>query len=233
MTEHPWSDHPDLVAYYSEHRRRPEDLYPSERHYLPDLAADSATVLDVGCGAGGFFGIWRTFNPQIAYTGVDTSAPLIAEARVRYPEADFVHADAVDGLPFPDRHADTVAALGWLHWERQWEAALHELWRVTRERLFFDVRLLEHDTVDGEQRLALTGEWDGHTTVPYLCVGWPVLCAALDRLAPGRVRGHGYWGPPAATVLGVPKTICFATFVVERESRGQGSAVALPFEVAR
>jgi SAM-dependent methyltransferase len=231
MSGHAWSDHPDLVAYYAEHRCRPEDLYPSERHYLPELAATSASVLDVGCGAGGFLDIWRAFNADIAYTGVDTSAPLIAEARRRHPDVRFVHADAVDGLPFEDRGADTVAALGWLHWEPRWEAALSELWRVTRERLFFDVRLLEHETVAGEQRLALTGEWDGHTTVPYLCVGWPALSQALHGLGAGAVRGHGYPGPPAATVVGVPETICFATFVIERRAQGEDFAVELPFEV--
>ena len=39
-------------------------------------------------------------------------------------------------------------------------------------------------------------------------------------LAPGRILAHGYWGPPAATVTGVTRDVCFATFVLERAEDG-------------
>ena len=228
-----WSEHPELVEYYSSHRNSADDLYPSERRFLPSLAAEARSVLDVGCGAGGFAAIWREFNPELEYTGVDTSAPLVAAARELVPDARFEQADAVGGLPFEDRCADVVAALGWLHWEPEHERALAELWRVTRSRLFFDVRLHDRGAEErGEQRLALVGDWDGTTTVPYLVRPWRELGRVLRDLAPARVRATGYWGSPAATVQGVNELVCFATFVLERGSGHTGAPeleLDLPF----
>ncbi len=115
-----WAEHPDLVEYYSAHRDKAEDLYPSEARFLPWLAARTGDVLDVGCGAGGFADVWRHFNPGIRYAGIDTSGPLVASARERHPDLRFEQADCLDGLPLADGEAGVVAALGWLHWEAAW-----------------------------------------------------------------------------------------------------------------
>lgn len=213
-----WVDHPDLVEYYETHRNRLADLYPSERRFLPWLAAQAESVLDVGCGAGGLAAVWTGLSPSIRYSGVDISAPLIEAARRAHPEHEFVRADAGTDLPFDDGYGDAVVALGWLHWEERYAAALTELWRVARRFVFFDLRLLDASGADatGAQRLALTGDWDGRTTVPYICAAWPRVAELLLSLQPARILGHGYWGAPAGTVVGVNDQVCFATFVLER-----------------
>jgi SAM-dependent methyltransferase len=228
-----WADHPDLVEYYAAHRNRPEELYPSERRFLPWLAARAQSVLDVGCGAGGFLEVWRAYRPTLAYTGVDLSEPLIHAARANYTGQDFVQADCVDGLPLKDGFADVVAALGWLHWEQHYERALWELWRVTGRYLFFDLRLIDRAAVSasGTQRLALIGEWDGHTTVPYICASWPTVAELLEQLEPARILAHGYWGRPAGTVVGVDGEVCFATFVLERAHPGTRSRLEVALEL--
>jgi SAM-dependent methyltransferase len=212
-----WVEHPELVRFYSSHRNHPDDLYPSERHFLPGLARESASVLDVGCGAGGFATIWRSFNPQLAYTGVDASGALIDAARSLHRDATFAQADGAGPLPFADGAFEGVAALGWLHLEPRYPDALAELWRVARRWLFFDVRLLAGDEdIVGAQRLALGGEWDGRTTIPYICTSWPRLARRLQALGPARLCAHGYRGRSAATVSGVPAEVCMTTFVLER-----------------
>jgi len=228
-----WVDHPDLVQYYETHRNRLDDLYPSERRFLPWLASQAGSVLDVGCGAGGFAEVWRAGRPAIRYTGVDISAPLVETARRTHPDHDFLQADCAAGLPLKDGFADAVAALGWLHWEERYAAALSELWRVARRYLFFDLRLLDTSGPDvtGAQRLALTGDWDGQTTVPYICLSWPRVAARLLSLEPARILGHGYWGVPAATVTGVNEQVCFATFVLERRCPGQCSRPEVALDV--
>jgi len=226
-----WVEHPDLVEFYSEHRSRPEHLYPSEAHFLPALATGARTVLDVGCGAGGFAAIWRHFNPALAYTGVDASAALIDAARRLHPEHTFVQADGAGPLPFEDGAFDVVAALGWLHLEPRYPQALDELWRVTRGSLFFDVRL--HDAPDdlhARQRLALSGDWDGETTIPYVVASWPALARRLVNLRPARLRAHGYFGPPAATVTGVDGDVCLTTIVLERGDGPLRIDLDLPLE---
>jgi len=227
MTEH-WVEHPDLVEFYSTNRGAPGDLYPSERRFLPWLAQSSSSVLDVGCAAGGFFEIWRAFAPTIAYTGVDASHALTSAARRLHPDANFLQGDCARGLPLQDRAADTVQALGWLHEEPDYPDALRELWRLTDRRLFVDMRLRAgpQDLV-AEQRLALTGEWDGETGTPYIVASWSRLVALISDLRPGTLLGHGYVGRPSATVVGIDESVCFATFVLERRQEGREMTVCL------
>src|SRR5688572_479814 len=123
MSTPKWVEHPDLVDYYVSHRCRPEDLYPSEERFLPELARAASSVLDVGCGAGGFLSIWRHFNPTLVYTGIDASAGLIEAASEQHPGVEFLVADGAEPLPVADRSADVVAALGWLHLEPRWRDA--------------------------------------------------------------------------------------------------------------
>jgi SAM-dependent methyltransferase len=229
-----WADHPDLVEYYTGHRERPDDLYPSERRFLPWLASRAGSVLDVGCAAGGFAGIWRHWSPEVSYTGVDVSQPLVDAARRLHPDCAFDVADCTEGLPFADASFEVVQALGWLHWEPRFEDALAEMWRVTGDRLFFDVRLQAASTAHlrAEQRIALSHDWDGHTTVPYLCLAWERFAETLLGHAPGAILAHGYGGEPSDTVTGVQGEICFATFVLERGTSPDAAPLvctALPF----
>jgi SAM-dependent methyltransferase len=222
-----WTEHPDLVEFYTGHRDSPDELYPSERRFIPWLAEESRSLLDVGCAAGGFATIWRHWNPDLTYAGVDVSEPLVEAARRLHPDCRFEVADCAEGLPFGDQEFDAVQALGWLHWEPRWALALSEMWRVTERRLFFDVRLLA-EAQQGEQRLALSGEWDGETTVPYLCLAWQDFAQTLLSLEPGSILGQGYLGKPSDTVTGVQGEICFATFVLERDpSRTDAPVVAV------
>lgn len=215
-----WAHHPELVKFYESHRHRPEDLYDSERRFLPWLAGQAESVLDVGCATGGFLNIWRQFRPGIDYRGVDVSPQLVEAARRLHPGVEFILGDCAAGLPLESRLADVVQALGWLHWEPRYRDAIAELWRLTRRFLFFDVRLADEpsDLDAGVQRLAFTEPWDGKTTTPYICASWPRFAAFLRDLSPATVLGYGYWGRPAATVDGVDRPLCFATFVLERRT---------------
>lgn len=220
-------DQPELVAYFTEHRNRREDLYPSEARFLPELASTAKSLLDVGCAAGGFVDIWRSYNPALPYTGVDLSPALIEAARQRHPNADFLVGDCADGLPLPDGAADVVAALGWLHWESRYEEALTELWRLTDRSLFFDVRL--HDgaaDLVGSQSLA------GGGSTPYVCASWTGFAGLLGALEPARVEAYGYFGPPADTVSGVPAEVCLAAFVLTRGPSPTRWSLDLPLRAA-
>jgi SAM-dependent methyltransferase len=209
------------------------------------LASEVRTVLDVGCAAGGFSDIWRSYRPGIRYTGVDLSLPLAHASHRLHPDAQFAVADCVAGLPVHAASADVVQALGWLHWEPRYVEAIRELWRATARYLFFDVRIVEGvDGREARQRLA-----DDGTTVPYLCVGWTPFAAMLRDLGPRAALGYGYWGRPAATVSGLDEDVYFATFVLEKPGRdgperptvcvgplqwpesAAGGVTVLPFEV--
>jgi SAM-dependent methyltransferase len=60
---------------------------------------DGASILDVGCGVGDFYGHLRDRKIRCTYKGVDLSPEMAARARVVYPEASF---EAADLLTWPD-----------------------------------------------------------------------------------------------------------------------------------
>ncbi len=223
-----WAEHPDLVDFYSTHRRRPEELYPSEKRFLPWLAARCKSVLDTGCGTGGFSNIWRHHNPKIEYTGVELSSSLVEAARQFHPEFEFVQGNLAEGVPLSDRCAAVVQALGWLHWEPDYARAILELWRLADRYLFLDVRLVpdESTATVGRQKLAFASEWDGKTTTPYVTVAWRDFAALVMGLDPATLLGYGYWGMPAETVVGVGGQVCFAAFVLERARASDASSPA-------
>lgn len=218
-------EQPELVEFFTGHRNRPEDLYPSEARFLPWLAGEAASVLDVGCAAGGFADIWRAYNPAVRYAGADVSEALVAAARRLHPGDEFLVGDCAAGLPLPDQAADVVQALGWLHWEPRYPMALAELWRLTGRHLFFDVRL--HG---GPEDIAGSQALPGGGATPYLCVSWPRFAGLLRDLGPGSIRGFGYLGPPADSVTGIPPAIVLATFVLGRGEDSQTVSLELPLE---
>jgi SAM-dependent methyltransferase len=229
-----WALHPDFVAYYEQHRDRLEDLYPSEARFLPWLARSVRSVLDVGCAAGGFRDIWRHYAPDTRYEGVDLSPALVDAARRLHPDSGFHHGDVLEGIDLPDRHADLVQALGWLHWVPDQRRALTELWRLANSFLFFDIRIVADraDAGVGRQRIALVGEWDGKTETPYVTVAWPALARTLAALRPGTVYGYGYWGHPSESAREVPEDVCMATFVLERGGGDAPPCVCLDLPLA-
>lgn len=84
--------HPDYEGSVALNRRR----QPRYREYLAWLAARSgrARILDVGCGAGAFYGLLERWsresgNAMPGYLGIDYSRTQILRARRAYPEAHF------------------------------------------------------------------------------------------------------------------------------------------------
>jgi ubiquinone/menaquinone biosynthesis C-methylase UbiE len=55
--------------------------------------------LDAGCGGGGACVLAAGLGSEV--TGIDASDALLAIARKRLPQAQFVHGD-LEQLPFPD-----------------------------------------------------------------------------------------------------------------------------------
>ncbi|NJL53850.1 class I SAM-dependent methyltransferase [bacterium] len=218
-----WTEHPELVEFYTQHRHQPEDLYPSERRFLPWLAQQATSVLDTGCAAGGFSNIWRHYNPHIQYTGVDISRSLIKAAQQIHPDLTFFQGDLTRDESLLLAKTDVVQALGWLNWEPEYERALQTLWQLTTRYLFFDMRLVTSPSqaIVAQQRLTYNRSWDGKTTTPYVTVDWLGLAKLLLYLQPAQILGYGYWGRPADTVVGIDASVCFAAFVLEKSGRSQ------------
>lgn len=88
-------------------------------------------ILDAGCGTGSFTRELVARGAEV--TGVDVSAAMlkIARRKVREDNAAFLHAD-VTSLPFDPESFDAAVCFTVLEFIREPEAALRELWRVTK-----------------------------------------------------------------------------------------------------
>lgn len=102
---------------------------------------DACSVLDVGCGAGGFYGLLADqFGDDIGrirYTGVDASARQIAFAKEDGKDggAVFQLADA-EALPFPDDSFDLVYETRVMEFLQHPLRALAGMLRISRGQLF-------------------------------------------------------------------------------------------------
>lgn len=98
------------------------------------------TAADIGCGTGRLYPAVRDCLAYAGgYLGIDASSHMLAVARRRYPAAQFRLGNLLDGVPYPPQQFDLVvcsAVLGHLE-QRQLIPALAELWRITRQALFF------------------------------------------------------------------------------------------------
>ncbi|MFC1630003.1 class I SAM-dependent methyltransferase [Patescibacteria group bacterium] len=84
-------------------------------------------VLDLGCGNGRLSEIYKGTE----YVGVDNSEKLIQIAKQKYPDNEFLVADAFQ-LPFPDNYFDKVFSIAVLHHIPSKELRLQFLKEVKR-----------------------------------------------------------------------------------------------------
>jgi SAM-dependent methyltransferase len=95
-------------------------------------------VLDVPCGRGRLLKAVRQVTPSAALVGADINTHMLRRVRGDVPGA-FVYATSVYALPFRDHSFDAVLCHeSFMHFDHP-EAALAELCRVSRDRIYFSV----------------------------------------------------------------------------------------------
>jgi SAM-dependent methyltransferase len=108
-----------------------------ERRDLLHNHVQGRTVLDAGCGVGGF--VDYLTRRGFEATGLEKHDFFLAEARKIGFHGNFVRADLSSTLPFRDRAFDTTICLDVLEHVDNDVAAVRELARVTRQRLVIAV----------------------------------------------------------------------------------------------
>lgn len=227
---------PDSIAFYTTHRSRPEDLYPSEHKYLPDVLSRAQNCLDFGCAAGGFSSIMRHFNPALQYTGVDIISEFIQIARARHPESRFFLIDGVE-IPFQDDTFDLVHSSGVLHLNSAHREIVRELYRVCRRYLLADFRLTRGPERVGTCRLSFQADRDASadtgTLLPYVVLNVDEHLTFLKNLIPPpkSIQAFGYYREATDMAQIDLDRILMAFFLIEKgRSGGQGPEIALDFE---
>jgi SAM-dependent methyltransferase len=156
-------DTPQAVRWTVQGQRR---RYEAFLAICGDLSGKS--VLDFGCGTGDFLGFLRSHGVSCSYTGVDIHPELVALARGKHPEADFIATD-IEEEPLGGTF-DVVLACGVFNLRvggigESVEAILPLLFRCAREALhanFLSARTPRHDVelhyVDPARLLAFARE---------------------------------------------------------------------------
>lgn len=92
-----WTEYSQLVEFYTSSRSKPADLYPSEERFFLNwqLLRELSLTLVVGLEV---FKIWKHFNSEISYTGVDPSYSLIEAANLHHPDCSFQVANGTRAL---------------------------------------------------------------------------------------------------------------------------------------
>ena len=91
-------------------------------------------ILDLGCGPASLWPYWKELPEAGKLAGVDLSDGMIAEAKKRYPDDEFVIGRAHE-IPFPTGSFDIVIASSVLHHipDTHLEGAMEEIVRVMDE----------------------------------------------------------------------------------------------------
>ncbi|WKE67410.1 methyltransferase domain-containing protein [Gallaecimonas kandeliae] len=92
---------------------------------LEQVTQAAAIALDLGCGTG--YCLARL--PAFKRIGIDISAPMLATARQKLPQADFIQGDA-EALPLPSHSVDLLVSSLALQWCLSLDKALLEAQRV-------------------------------------------------------------------------------------------------------
>lgn len=100
----------NLIA--SDFSRTREFVWPEIVFLFEKLLKKGDTVLDLGCGNGRWL---ETFKKQgVKYFGLDDSEKLIQIAQSKYPDANFIKANALN-LPFSNNYFDKVYSIAVFH----------------------------------------------------------------------------------------------------------------------
>lgn len=213
----------DSVDFFTRERRTTDDLYPSEKIFLPDAVERASSVLDVGCACGGFASIMRTFNPSVRYTGIDIVPEMLAHAGAENSDDTFVVA-AGHALPFKDRAFDLVHCSGAVHLNSRYQELIADMWRVTDREALFDMRLTDGPSMEGSFRIDFNDIGEGGI-LPYHVVNLDEARTLIDGLpnAPARVRLAGYWHPASGNAdLPEDTTVIMAFLLLQRSSPENG-----------
>ncbi len=219
-----WSQ-PNAVDYYVKHRQDIEDLYPSEKVFLPRVLFPGAKVLDVGCASGGFFKIMHSLEPAIDYTGIDIAEPSIESARQKYPEARFLVTDGLH-IPFVDGVFDVVHCTSVLVVEPRYQELLKEMYRVSNRFVLADMRILKNlgsalTPENSYYRIEFEGQYQG-TNVPYVIADADEVVNFILTLEPRpqALRGTGYYHAVSPMATTPYSEVCMTIFLIQKGHLG-------------
>ncbi|MDC0033750.1 class I SAM-dependent methyltransferase [Alphaproteobacteria bacterium] len=215
----------DSIAFFSHNRHRREDLYPSEKNFLPRVVKEANSVLDVGCACGGFAQIMKGYNPSLTYSAIDIVPTMIEQARQQNPTGHYTVA-AGHALPFGKQTFDLVHCSGVVHLNSSYEMIISEMWRVSAQYLLFDMRLTDSASQTGTFKVDFGAASKAASEVlPYHLVNSTEARNIIEALPapPEQVEVFAYYHAPSAnSSFDASQQILMAFFLLHRQGDRPG-----------
>lgn len=216
----------DSLQFFQTHRQNPDDLYPSERFFLPDILPQVTSVLDVGSAAGGFSRIMKSFNSSLRYTGVDINREFVEIARRAFPESTF---SVGDGITFDTASGtyDLVHSAGILHLNSRFKEIVEACYRQARLYFICDFRATWGTRVEGTFKIAFDRGACDRRVLPYIVLNVRELTDFLHSLkpTPEEISIRGYYHPPSPMASVPLERVLMAAVAVRKPAVGDGRGV--------
>jgi len=219
------------VAYYHSHRQKPEDLYESERYFLPQVLPQVESVLDVGCATGAFSDIMKSFNPGLRYTGIDVIPEFVSIAKAKHPKDSFHYGDGIH-FPFPPASFDLVFATGVLHLNSKYDEMLRAMWNLAKRYVLCDFRLTWGPQEIGAMAPPGVNGSEKVGSLPYHVLNVASFIGFLERLtpAPAVIQAKGYTHPVSPEARITTQNVIMAFFLLDKGPAPQ-KRIDLDFEI--
>lgn len=158
----------------------------------------------------------RTFNPALAYTGVDINPEFVAVAQAAYPDCRFLVGDGIH-FDTPPGTYDLVHCSGVLHLNSRYPDIVRAMWAQARRWLLCDFRLTRGPSLIGSFEVRF-GDERGIRSLPYIVLNIDDLVGFLTGLAPAPavVRARGYYHPPSAMATVACDNVLMTFFLIEK-----------------
>jgi len=217
---------PGVLDYFEHQRRSPSDVYPSESLFLDALLTEGLSILDVGCAMGGFAGIIGKKLQSFNYTGIDINPAMIARARERNPEREFLQVGETDFAALGERHFDLVLCLGILHLNERWEELIAASWARAARYLLLDLRETHLPTLVDRSVSYFKMDFGSaadvahaQTTLPYNIINSGDALRILQERCTGngRITRYGYTHAIAGSAVSPIQEVMMSTYCIERK----------------
>lgn len=147
-----WNEN-ETLDFYINHRNKYSELYESEKYFITqEFIANIKSVLDVGCSVGGMYNVFREFNKNIIYTGLDVSENAILKAKEIYKNSNinFYFYNGLDDFPLKKNQYDLVFCSGVMHLIDNYKNILKQMIERSEKYVLVDFRLTTNKSYTGK-----------------------------------------------------------------------------------
>ena len=215
---------PRVINFFDEQRSSTDDVYASEWLFLKDALWEGMRVLDVGCAQGGFASVLGEHLRSFQYTGLDTSADMIARAREKHPDHIFHELKATGTSGVDHMSYDLVLVLGILHLHEHWRETLTFAWKHTAGAILFDLRETPQPSIENSEVSFFKMDFNGggdiyaNTKLPYNIINSSEALHTVKLIMGDakKISHYGYINPVSASAVGPISEVMANTYFVEK-----------------